>query len=63
MLVISRKAGEKVFIGDNIVITIVETDRDKIRLGIEAPKSVPVARDELLSMEERQAITDRANSG
>ena len=37
MLVLSRKLGEKIFIGDNICITVVDIDRGKIRLGIEAP--------------------------
>ena len=38
MLVLSRKLGEKIFIGDNICITVVDIDRGKIRLGIEAPR-------------------------
>ena len=37
MLVLSRKLGEKIYIGDNICITVVDIDRGKIRLGIEAP--------------------------
>ena len=48
MLVLSRKLGEKICIGDNICITVVDIDRGKIRLGIEAPRSVPVYREELL---------------
>ena len=35
MLVLSRKLGEKIFIGENICITVVDIDRGKIRLGIE----------------------------
>ena len=38
MLVLSRKLGEKIYIGDNICITVVDIDRGKIRLGIEAPR-------------------------
>ncbi|MBP7214698.1 MAG: carbon storage regulator, partial [Candidatus Kapabacteria bacterium] len=38
MLSLSRKIGEKLIIGDNIVITILSSDRGTIRLGIEAPK-------------------------
>jgi carbon storage regulator len=49
MLVLSRKLGEKIFIGDNICITIVDIDRGKIRLGIDAPRTVPVFRQELLA--------------
>lgn len=47
MLVLSRKLGEKIVIGDNIEITVVDIDRGKIRLGIEAPKDVPIFRSEL----------------
>ncbi len=50
MLVLSRKLGEKICIGENICITIVDIDRGKIRLGIEAPREVPVFRQELLPL-------------
>ena len=49
MLVLSRKLGEKIYINDNICITIVDIDRGKIRLGIEAPRDVPIFRQELLT--------------
>lgn len=48
MLVLSRKLGEKIFIGENIVITVVDIDHGKIRLGIDAPRDVPIYRQELL---------------
>jgi carbon storage regulator len=47
MLVLSRKLGEKIVIGDNIVITVVKIDRNQIRIGIEAPQQVPVYREEI----------------
>lgn len=47
MLVLSRKKGESIVIGDDIVVTIVEVRGDKIRLGIEAPRNVPVHRKEI----------------
>jgi carbon storage regulator len=50
MLVLSRKLGEKICIGNNICITVVDIDRGKIRLGIEAPRDVPVFRQELLPL-------------
>lgn len=50
MLVLSRKLGEKIFIGPNICITVVDIDRGKIRLGIEAPGDVPIYRQELLPL-------------
>jgi carbon storage regulator len=49
MLVLSRKLGEKIYISDNICITVVDIDRGKIRLGIEAPRNVPIFRQELIS--------------
>jgi carbon storage regulator len=49
MLVLSRKLGEKIYINDNICITVVDIDRGKIRLGIEAPREVPIFRQELLA--------------
>ena len=47
MLVLSRKLGEKIIIGDNIVLTIVKIDRNQIRIGIEAPQDIPVYREEI----------------
>jgi carbon storage regulator len=47
MLVLSRKLGEKIVIGDNIVVTVVKIDRNQIRIGIEAPQEVPVYREEI----------------
>ena len=47
MLVLSRKLGDKVYIGDNIIITVVDIDRGKIRLGIEAPRDMEIWRQEL----------------
>ena len=51
MLVLSRKLGEKIFIGENICITVVDIDRGKIRLGIECPRAIPIYRSELLPHE------------
>ncbi|MEX0650037.1 MAG: carbon storage regulator CsrA [Candidatus Andersenbacteria bacterium] len=47
MLVLSRKKNERVVIDGNIVITVVDIRGDKVRLGIEAPKEVPVHRQEV----------------
>ncbi len=47
MLVLSRKKNESIVLGNDIVITIVEIKGDKVRLGIEAPKDVPVHREEV----------------
>lgn len=47
MLVLSRKKNESIVIDDQIVITVVEIRGDKVRLGIQAPKEVPVHRSEV----------------
>ena len=56
MLVLSRKLGEKIFIGENICITVVDIDRGKIRLGIEAPRDLPIYRQELLTLAQQQEL-------
>ncbi|HEY2414284.1 MAG TPA: carbon storage regulator CsrA [Pirellulaceae bacterium] len=55
MLVLSRKRDERIVIGDNIVITVVEVRGDKVRLGIEAPSEVPVHRQEVLDAMRRHS--------
>ncbi|MEY4790114.1 MAG: hypothetical protein RLZ61_2332, partial [Planctomycetota bacterium] len=57
MLVLSRKLGEKIYIGENVCITVVDIDRGKIRLGIEAPRDVPIYRQELLPSKGGEATT------
>jgi carbon storage regulator len=47
MLVLSRKVNERIIIGDDITIVVNEIRGDKVRLGIEAPKEVPVHRQEV----------------
>jgi carbon storage regulator len=47
MLVLSRKESQRIRLGDDIVVTIVKISGDKVRIGIEAPTSVLVLRDEL----------------
>ena len=48
MLVLSRKVQQQILIGDSIKITIIEMDRGKVRIGIEAPKEVAIMRSELV---------------
>ena len=47
MLVLSRKKNERIVINDNIVVMVIDIRGDKVRLGIEAPKDVPVHRREV----------------
>lgn len=48
MLVLTRKAGQRIRIGKDIVVQVEEIDRREVRLGIEAPEDVPVLREELV---------------
>ena len=59
MLVLSRKLNETILIGENIRITLLGIDGDKIKLGIDAPRNVKVFREELLEatkMTNKQAL-------
>ena len=47
MLVLSRKAGERILIGEDVVINIVRIGPNTVKIGIEAPKSVNIIREEL----------------
>jgi carbon storage regulator len=47
MLVLSRKINQSIMIGDDVRIVVVAVDRDQVKLGIEAPRTVPVHRSEV----------------
>ncbi len=47
MLVISRRAGESILIGEDIEIQVLETGPSRVKLGIKAPRAVPVLRNEV----------------
>lgn len=47
MLVLSRKAGESIKIAENIEITVISVEGQRVRLGVRAPRSVPIVRSEL----------------
>jgi carbon storage regulator len=49
MLILSRKQSEQILIGDDIVIQVVRTGNNTVRIGIKAPESVRIVRAELLS--------------
>ena len=55
MLVLSRKKNESIIINDDITIVVVEIRGDKVRLGVEAPKEVPVHRREVFDAIHRDA--------
>ncbi|MCY9591692.1 carbon storage regulator [Paenibacillus chitinolyticus] len=47
MLILSRLKGEKIMIGQDIVLTVLDVAGDQVRIGIEAPKDIPIHREEI----------------
>ncbi|MDA7979850.1 MAG: carbon storage regulator CsrA [Pirellulales bacterium] len=63
MLVLSRKKNESIVINNDITIVVVEIRGDKVRLGVEAPKEVPVHRREVYEAIQRNAQEEAASNG
>ena len=63
MLVLTRKLGEKILIGDDITITVVDLGRSRVKLGIEAPAGHRILRSELVEETEAQAAEPPAGAG
>jgi carbon storage regulator len=61
MLVLSRKRNEKILVGHDIKITVVEIIGDRVRLGIEAPDMVPVVRAELAATWRQRREKENSN--
>ena len=62
MLVLSRKKNESIVINDDITIVVVEIRGDKVRLGVEAPKEVPVHRREVYDAIKRNEASQSESS-
>lgn len=60
MLVLSRRRGDAILIGDDIEVTVIEIQGDNVKIGITAPKTIPVLRKEL--MEEASSANAQAAS-
>ncbi len=60
MLVLSRQKDESIMIGDDVEITIVDVRGDKVRLGIKAPKCIPVHRMEVYEAIQREKSEKKA---
>jgi carbon storage regulator len=61
MLILSRKVGESLMIGDDVVVTVVGISGQQIRLGISAPREVAVHREEIyerIAMEKQACVRD-----
>ena len=64
MLVLTRKTNQSIMIGDDVEVTVLAVSRDKIRLGIAAPKEVPVYRKEVyLSIKDESGDGDGSAHG
>jgi carbon storage regulator len=63
MLVLSRKVDEQIIIGDNIRVTVVSIRGNQVRLGFEAPPSVPIFREELKPEFQHQPLPQEASRG
>ncbi len=61
MLVLTRKLGEKIIIGDNIVVKVVEIGRGSIKLGIDAPNDIIIRRHELEEKIQKESINAVGN--
>lgn len=62
MLVMTRKIGERIMIGDNVVVTVVKIGNGMVRIGIDAPASHVVVRRELLDEPLHRQPNDGSNS-
>lgn len=60
MLILTRKTGESIMIGDDIAITVLRVMGDTVKIGIEAPRSIPIYREEIYCQRARDA--DRKSS-
>jgi carbon storage regulator len=61
MLVLTRKVGERILVGDDIVITVLDSRGDGVRIGIDAPRGVKIQREEVVravAEENAQAASD-----
>jgi len=60
MLVLTRKVGERIQIGDQITVSVIRIQNGKVRIGIEAPDDVRICRDELESDIRTCSLSDRS---
>ena len=59
MLVLMRRPGESIHIGPNIVVTLVALERNRARIGIEAPREVPIDREEIAEKKRLEVLVDQ----
>lgn len=62
MLVLSRKKDERIMIGDNVEVTVIEIRGDRVKLGFVGPQEIPIHREEVFHRLEGCQAADRAES-
>lgn len=62
MLVLSRKVGERILIGENIAVTVVRVGPGMVRLGVEAPEQMPIVREEIKDQLKGDVANQRASA-
>lgn len=60
MLVITRQTGDSLRIGEDIIVTVLEVNGDRVKIGIDAPRSVPIMRSEVLDTQKSNQDADRS---
>ena len=66
MLILSRKMGESIHLGDSVIVTVLGVARGQVKIGIEAPRELSVHRDEIyrrIQNEKSRAVPKKAVSG
>jgi carbon storage regulator len=60
MLILTRRPGEKILLGDDVIVEVIEVSGSSVRIGIDAPRSIPVYREEIWrSVKEENAAAAR----
>lgn len=62
MLVLTRRPGESIVVGDNIVVTVIEIKGGQVRIGIDAPREVDVYREEIYEQVRQENLSAIANA-
>jgi carbon storage regulator len=57
MLIVTRRPGEKIMIGDEVVVEVLEVSGQSVRIGIAAPRAIPVYREEIWDAVKREGAT------
>lgn len=58
MLILTRRPNEALMIGDNVVVTVLSINGNQIRIGVEAPKEIPIHREEIYEKIQRESRRD-----